>query len=93
MVGQHFMQTTNSKLKSFKRKVKVNFVNQSIFSSLSNLLDSVHPQVGLHGQQGFVGHYPNEPLDKGSIQGITASVSHGLLGHEFEDPPGLYEKV
>ena len=39
-------------------------------------------------------HYQNESLEKGSsIQGAQSSLSQGLLGHEFEDPPGLYEKV
>ena len=38
-------------------------------------------------------HYQGESLEKGSMQGLPSSLSQGLLGHEYEDPPGLYEKV
>ncbi len=64
-----------------------------IFLRLANLLDNVHPHQMAPGQQGFMGHYQGEQLDKGPMPGIQSSVSHGLIGHEFEDPPGLHEKV
>ena len=60
---------------------------------LSSLLDSVHPHVGLQNQQSFMSQYQNDPLEKASVPGLPSSLSQGLVGHEFEDPPGLYEKV
>ena len=38
-----------------------------------------------------MGHFPGD-LEK-SAPSTAPSMGHGLLGHEFEDPPGLQEKV